>query len=150
MLGRLARWLWALIVGGDDRAIFRFHDGRRWRAVDPLVVYRALDAHPTFNWSSDPLLIERDDDEALQRCVTAVRDAFGLPLFDGKHGLTESECYALLQDFTGYVGYVKKKRDTLPTSPEPTASEPLAASTTSPDLDCGCGSGESTDATPPP
>lgn len=162
MLGRLALFLrraWLLIVGGDDRCIFRFYDGQRMRAVDPLVTYRLLDGHAEFNWLSDPKLIERPSDgdplldrakdEAMQKCVAAVREAFGLPVFDGRRGLTETECYALLLEFTMYVGAVKKKHDTLPISPEPTGSESSEPSTTLPDSDCGCGSAASTAVEPP-
>lgn len=129
------------IYANRQRAIFRFWDGTRKRGVDPILVVRALESHPEFNWEVDPQLIEMEDadreaaDGAFARIADATRMAFGIPLFDGKHGLTEGELLNLLGFFVGYLNALKKNTSTPLTSPEPTASASLGESdTTSPSV----------------
>lgn len=132
MLGRLLGRLFA-----TPREIYEFWDGRRWRRVDPLVVCRALQSHERFNPERHPDLVDEGDEEATVITVGAVRDVFGLPVYDGKRGLTESECLSLLADFWHWCGDLKKKRNRPQTSPEPMEPEHSDESIMRRELDSG-------------
>lgn len=133
------------------RAIFRFWDGTRWRAIDPMVAYRGLDAHAEFSWEEHPLLIEAALDgqlatdpgvtrvawEALGITAAAVRDVFAIPVFDGRRGLTEEELLNLLCDFSEYVRGVKKNISPPPISRQPTGPGPSSESIKSADSESG-------------
>ena len=112
-LGTLAAWLlgWLAYRFSDDRerSIFGFWDGQKWRRVDPLPVFRALDSDPEFNSSRDAQAADEGDPAACARAVAATRRAFNLPEFDGTRGLTETECLLLLADFWQFCGDIKKK-----------------------------------------
>lgn len=152
-LGTLARWVGRLLSrwGDDgDRCIFGFWDGTRWRRVDPLPVFRAIESDPEFNVSRDPGLYDRGDPDATARAVAAVKRAFGVETFDGERGLTETECLLLLNEFWAYCGDVKKKASQQPTLPPPTAPEPSDVSITNSDSDCGCASTENRTVTASP
>ena len=101
----------------DRRRIYRYHDGQRIRAVDPLATYRALDRHPAFlldrhvatllKASSGELSFadareRRDFHEATEACVAAARDIFGVPSFE-KGGLPEADCVALVLLFLACI-----------------------------------------------
>lgn len=105
-------WLWVQRqLGADPRTIFRFWDGRRWRAVDPIPVYRALCETPGFH-PEESLEALRGPDESLVLDATktvseAVRSAFDIKPLDAG-GLTETECLSLYADFREYLGPLKK------------------------------------------
>ncbi|HEY4262903.1 MAG TPA: hypothetical protein VGM98_22275 [Schlesneria sp.] len=119
---------WALtILGRDPRGLFCFHDGRRWRHVDPLVVARGFWTHPSFDWDETPKLLQSGNSsiqlQAFQSIAVAVRDVFSVrELSEG--GLSEQECLDLLSSFRQYLGDVKKNGSLFPISVEPTASPP--------------------------
>ena len=122
------------------RAIFRFWDGTRERVADPLVIHRALMAHPEFNWETTPALIDVDDQRVASDalCVTAagVRDAFGIPSLESG-GLTEAECVQVLIRFNLFLDGVKKNIGSPPTSQPATGSASSETSTTKPASGCG-------------
>ena len=103
-----------------SRAIFKFWDGTRTRAVDPMVAYRSLACHPTFIWTQHPKHVERDHD-ALTTTLTAIRDAFGVtPLLpDGNAGLSEGETLELLVSFSDYLARAKKNINSFLILPPP-------------------------------
>ena len=140
-LARLFGWL-SHVLDDRERLIFGFWDGRRWRRVDPLPVLRALDADPEFNTSRDPGLIDRGDEEARGRALSAVKRAFGVEAFDGQKGLTETELLLLLVEFWDFCADLKKKASHLPTSQPSTEPAPSVESTTVCEWDCGCASTE--------
>jgi hypothetical protein len=111
------------------RAIFRFWDGSRMRAIDPMLPFRTLAQHEKFDWDTTPALIDMGNFEAMGLTADAVRAAFGVEALNetGTRGLTESECSRLLVDFMDYMAVIKKKGDTLLSSAAPTDS-PAAAS----------------------
>lgn len=115
--------LMAIWLGRRTREIFRFWDGRRWRYADPLAVARALENNERFDWTTHPALTATGDLDALKVTADAVREAFALPLFDGRHGLTEGECLSLLADFTDYLDSLKKNTSPSPMWPVSTASD---------------------------
>lgn len=119
---------WVLtMLGHDPRGLFQFHDGRRWRQVDPLVVARGFWTHPSFDWDETPRLLQSGNSsiqlQAFQSIAGAVRDVFCVrELSEG--GLCEQECLDLLSSFRQYLGDVKKNGSLFPISAEPTASPP--------------------------
>lgn len=130
------------------RAVFRFWDGTRTRAIDPMVAYRALRSHPKFDWAVTPKEIDIPNEkislEALALTAEAVRIAFQLPECSAG-GLTEWECVRLLIAFTRWNDAVKKKaagsriRPPLTDSP---ASPATSSETTSTSTDSGSTSDE--------
>lgn len=93
-----------------SRAVFRFFDGRRTRAVDPYAVWRHLDQHKTFKWEH---LEDTDagDYDAANTTIDATREAFGIPEFDGGSGtLTSEEVMAIFLEFLEWSRAAKKKR----------------------------------------
>jgi hypothetical protein len=121
ILNLLRRWYFA-----RGREIFRFWDGRRQRRIDPVMVWRALLAHPRFDLERDTTLLEVGLDSAWQNTLDATREALGvLPHAEG--GLTERETIQLCQSFCVYALELKKNSSPLPTSSGPMAGGPPAA-----------------------
>ena len=119
-----------------DRAIFRYWDGTRTRAVDPMVVYRVLACHPRFIWRDHPRQVERDHD-ALRITLEAIREAFDVrPLTaDGSKGISEGETIGLLVKFSEFLESAKKNTSSYLILPPPmvraslmTNSEPVTKS----------------------
>lgn len=128
----LHRWWISFLIwrGVDTRGLFRFHDGARWRCVDPFPVLRALLSAEKFDWDETLKLMETHNLtiqlESFQMIGEAVRSAFKAP------ELTETECLSLLTQFRGYLGNVKKNGSLFPTLPDSTESKPLAGSAEKP------------------
>ena len=142
MLNIVRGWLSSKSDPSQNRDIFRFWDGEEDRGIAPLRAYRALLAHPDFDWEVHPGLIDQMDSEdahlrdmaiqASELTVQAVRDVFGVrPWTDQTPGLTESEMISLLIGFVDYLVGVKKNTSPSPTSPPP--MEPTPSGTSSED-----------------
>lgn len=119
-------WIWFFqCLGFDPRGIFSFHDGRRNRHVDPIVIARRLwtakiEQAVRPGMVAPPLPF--DSDTARKLIATGLADemqhgyshmsqaakfVFGVkPLEEG--GLTELECAELVDRFEAYLGDVKK------------------------------------------
>ena len=123
------------------RRIFKYWDGSRQRACDPMVAARLLDAHEKFDWETTPKFIDVEDaklsDESMGITADAVRMAFGIPIYDGSRGLTEAELVNLLIDFVTYLNELKKNIREPLTSPPNTESESSDESTTKSESPCG-------------
>jgi hypothetical protein len=146
-------WIWFLqCLGFDPRGIFSFHDGRRWRHVDPMVIARNLAAisikekpmpgmanlpgfvmvvkEKAFDAAEFRAMIGSGEESQIQEAyfqiTKAVRQAFNVRELE-QGGLTELECDALLERFDDYLGYVKKNGSGLPTT-FPYANPPLTQS----------------------
>lgn len=114
------------------RAIFRFYDGSRDRAIDPLVAWRTMWEHPTCNPNTDfePAVgIAPDgsstkyDPAAQDRVLDMARQMFGVKAYsEDNPGLTIEETFALLWRFMNYMNTLKKKPAVLPTPSEPSES----------------------------
>lgn len=103
--------------------LFRYFDGERMRAIDPLQAHYALNSHPKWNWDNAPL-IDEGDPEQQKIAVEAVCDVFGVSCYDdstGK-GLVSVEILGILYAFDAYCQAVKKKFSPGQTSPRPTES----------------------------
>ena len=131
MLNLLRAWLI-----NRRRAIFRFWDGRRVRAVDPIEVSRLLRRDPFFDAETHLKLIDAGDDEAIRVTANAVRQAFGIPDLQGG-GLAELECLAVLMDFYEFLHALKKNTSPTPSEQPPTESLSSDASTMPPRSDSG-------------
>ena len=117
------------------RDVYEYWDGETVRAIDPLSAYRALLAHPVFDWDVHPALIDNMDAEedsmrkeaiaASEVTTSAVRDVFGLkPWTDIRPGLTEAETITVLIQFVDWLVGQKKNINPSLTSQEPTEQTP--------------------------
>jgi hypothetical protein len=123
--------------------IFRFHDGIRNRAIDPLVAWRAMWEHPTCNPNSDfePAVgIAPDgspskyDPAAQDRVLDMAREMFALRAYsEDSPGLTIEETFNLLWSFMNYMNALKKKPAVSPTPSAASASGSSQPSTTPPE-----------------
>lgn len=121
------------------RLLFRFHDGKRIRRVDPLAAAIALHAHPTYLPRHLGEAVDGDKD-ALQIVAQAASDVLGIaPLvIGGNGGLTLQERLEIMLAFDAYLGALKKNiarpltsphstAQTSPESPAPTTSSTSAS-----------------------
>lgn len=117
------------------RLIFRYHDGTRVTAADPVEVAIALHSHPIFLWRHIGEAVEGNAES--QRIVSdAACDVFGVsPLTTGgKGGLTIGERIELVMAFDLYLTALKKNTRvsviSLPSTESipPTSSDPITKS----------------------
>ena len=131
-------WLKRLFTGRMERKIFRFHDGRQWRYVDPLVVQRDLDSNGGEGWPS--LLGQLDQSfmadlpvsetltkiaqdasfAAAKQLIDLTRKTFDVePLSDnGTKGLTDTECLELLGSYMLWMQQAEADARPLQSSPQ--------------------------------
>lgn len=104
-------WNWFKGLFGfarPKRIFYRFYDGQSWRRIDPLDAYVFLANHREFKIDSDPMLADKGHVGATNRLIMAFREAFQVkPLENG--GLSNSEVFALANDFGNYLTALKKK-----------------------------------------
>jgi hypothetical protein len=121
-----------------ERQIFRFWNGEKETAVDPLAVFRKLSSWPGLNLTSDVQAIEMlqgyfaklekdpkvaDSEvqkqvlkaglEAWERVLGATRHALGVEAFrlddEGvERGMTDEETMSTFHELLGYLGTLKK------------------------------------------
>lgn len=109
-----------------ERAIYRYFNGVREVAVDPLRVQRELAAVPDLDLETDAKLAglatpNPESAKSFDRLVEAVRKVFQVqPLSEDGIGLTDAECVELLASFALYIADVKKKAQACLTSAPPT------------------------------
>lgn len=103
------------------RAFFRFHDGRRWRYVDPFKAWRELNNHPDFDFASQLKFVDVGESDSTEACVKALCGVFAVERWNEQtgDGLTDWELLNVLDAFYQYCAAVKKN-----ISPGPTESEP--------------------------
>jgi hypothetical protein len=113
----------------DDTLIYRFHDGERWKAVDPFWVDRelavALEGEPL------PAVVEaarRDDAPglgALRKLAAAVCKAFGLEaLKEDGSGQTARTAFRVFREYVAWRDQLKKNAAATPSTSPPTAPPP--------------------------
>lgn len=116
------------------RFIFEFWDGRRRRAVDPVVVWRTIHDDEELVIPADLEAADAGDIEAQAKAVRAARRAFDVTGWtEDQPGLTEGECLQLLVDFNDFCESLKKNTNAMPTSQQHSELEDLEKSTTLPD-----------------
>lgn len=113
----------------SERLIYRYWNGSRQVAVDPVAVSRKLARIDDFNIDRDIQIAASGIPDAvvsLGRLVSAARDVFDLEPFaeDDRGrpvGLTETQTVELLANFLTWLGEAQSDADPLPASPVPTA-----------------------------
>lgn len=113
----------------DERGLFRYYNGVRWRVVCPITAWNCLFRSQTFSFEKHiPMLqIAEERLEAAQATAEAVREAFDIPdLNDG--GLSTLQCVTLLNDFLAWMEVQKKNSNPTPISPTPTIAPSLEPS----------------------
>lgn len=140
-------WLRSLVsrFRSDDRCLFRYFDGVKQRAIDPVAAYRLLwitegcDLLADSTTARNPLLPDgkpfypiTEVYAAEDRLRAMTRKIFGVQAWsEGTPGLTVDETDFLLNSFMAFCADLKKKRNPLPTSSPPTVStEPPPCSDT--------------------
>lgn len=117
----------------EERAIFRYFDGGKTVAVDPLVVIKKFGKVDGLAFDADLQIaiadneaMAKESDEAFERLVAASREVFGLKPFaevDGvQSGLTDAESFRVLVEFAKMVGGLQRAAGPFLNSPEPTDS----------------------------
>ena len=135
MFGWLINW-WKNRAREKSRAIFRYWDGKKERAIDPIIVFNRLDDDPVFVLERHPRLIESKDEklsrEAIDITAAAVCRFFQVADYSEKfrEGLTITERIDLLTDFLLYADSLKKNSASPPILSPPTESASSDPSTT--------------------
>jgi len=126
-------------IDESHRAIFRYWDGLRERAADPLEIWMAIDNDPEFIGDKHPQAVDDGESEASRIMGEMICRAFKVKAFDGSAGLTLQERLALWSVFCGYADDLKKSTSPWPTPPPATAATPPGSSngTTAPSLVSG-------------
>jgi len=136
-----------------EREIFRFWDGVSERGVDPIRTLRGMMSHPTFDAGTHIDLALAGDEQATAICVNAVRDIFGVDVWNEQNGvqtgLTDKESLTLLFAFGDYMEGLKKNTNGQATLPELTEREQLDRLATKYASDCGSTSPEPKHGEPP-
>ena len=134
--GWLINW-WKNRAREKSRAIFRYWDGKKERAIDPMLAWQGLISDVEFNLDTHPAQIDRGEIEAIQVGSRTVQRVFAVkPVDEG--GLTQLESLDLLVDYFDYLDTLKKNINPMPTLPQPTALPSSVTSTTN----AGSASGE--------
>ena len=99
-----------------ERDIFRFHDGTKDRAADPMKIWFAMWADETIDLGTAIKRFESNELEAVQELISRARIWIGIPEFneaDGS-GLTDLEFCRVWWQWLNFVVELKKKRGQLP------------------------------------
>jgi hypothetical protein len=97
-----------------EREIFKYHDGERERAADPVAIMRAMANHPTLDLQQNVQEMQAEDlkvqTSATVVAVNATREIFGVKPWSEENpdGLTEMETLDLLAEFVNYSAELKK------------------------------------------
>lgn len=110
------------------RGLFRFNDGKKIRAIDPIEVILSLDGHKEFRLDLHPGQAESGNQQAMSICRDAIQTAFRVVPFTSPEqpGLSTVEMLRLLDAFQSYCMRQKKNIDPCPiyaASMEPTSNE---------------------------
>ena len=99
-----------------ERDIFRFHDGTKDRAADPMKIWFAMWADETIDLEKTIQRFEANELEAVQELISRARVWIGIPEFneDDGTGLTDLEFCRVWWQWLNFVVELKKKRGQLP------------------------------------
>lgn len=131
------------------RNLFRYWDGKTWRADDPLAIQVSLESHPVCRWDVHPQLAEQGDLDAYEICLKAICDVFHVKRFtyETAEGLTQKELMDLLTSFADFMERLKKNTassQTLPATMGATQRKSKSATTS----DSSASTSTQTDAEP--
>jgi hypothetical protein len=156
------------LLGREERGLFRYWDGVKQRAIDPVMGWRNLMNDPDCQLRSDsavainptlhdgkPMYPITEVLAAEDRMRELTRKVFGVKEWrEDQPGLTADETDGVLNGFLDYCHNLKKKRNPLPTASAPTASKAPASSLDGAGFPAGsgraysCSPSESNDAAP--
>lgn len=112
MFGRIKSKISRLFRVKSSRRIFAYHDGSRWRSIDPIEVLHGIASHPTYLAGKHLDLVRAGDQESMEITAQAVCDIFDVKPYAGSgrrtSGLTIGERIALMDAFNDYCYWVKK------------------------------------------
>lgn len=105
-----------------QRNLFRFWDGRKWRAVDPWSTWRAIVNCKTFDFSNRLFLVEAGEDDEVRACVSALCQIFGVERYNDetKVGMTDWEILSIYLALRNDCDALKKNTSAGPTTSPPT------------------------------
>lgn len=126
MLGWILRW-WDARRRRQERLLYEYFDGRKFRRVDPWATYRCLYGHPEFDMSEQLTAAVAGEEPEISKARKAICDAFGCEPFDSKteRGLTDEELFSLLNHFIEWCCELQKKTNGSPIS-SPNAARKLS------------------------
>jgi hypothetical protein len=122
---------WVVVVlitkqsrGSIRSGMFRFNDGLKVRAVDPIEVLSSLNAHPEFRLDTHPRQAKNGNPYGIRVCLDAIQSAFGVQKYSSpkQPGLTTVEMLALLDAFQVYCLRQKKSTEASQTWEQSTES----------------------------
>lgn len=134
MFSCIRRWVW-----NRRRLIFRFYNGSKVVAVDPITIATELHEHKEYL----PKYLEdaaKGDVEAQRIVANTACEVFGVTRFDGyKSGMTVAERIDLMFKFDTYLLALKKNINPLliPQTSTASTSQGFKQPTTSDMSDCG-------------
>jgi hypothetical protein len=101
---------------GRKRQIFRYFDGSKMRAKDPIAVMEDIASDQTFRPGIHTMLLEKGDPEAIEVTIQMTVRVFGIQLWDEETeaGLTRVEVLNLMFRFGVFVDDLKKKYECFP------------------------------------
>lgn len=130
-----------------ERNIFKFHDGQKDRAADPIAVYRAIHSHPSVNvvraveviHEANQLIAKEGEEAAAKKIdqaeywnaygqiVRATASALEVSLWSESNpdGMTEEMVFELYNQFSAFSDAQKKTAAPSPISPPVTEPELL-------------------------
>jgi len=124
-------WRPKFLTRRPQREIFRYWDGEKMRAVDPMQVARIMDEHPQYNAGRHPGLVDEGDADATAVMLSAIRAAFDVTEWrEDRPGLTQLETIKLYADFTQYTEGLKK--NTVPSPTQPLSMGPTSTGSSGP------------------
>jgi len=119
-----------------ERQIFRYFDGTKFRAVDPIATFYKILEHDKYVPKIHGPLVDEGDVNATRIVCDAIRKAFDVTEWsEANGGLTVSETLTLYADFCDYLEGLKKNIEETLTLPSPTEStltesvEPITSDT---------------------
>ena len=131
-----------------DRLIFHFHDGRRVRKIDPLVIQRSLQEIGGEGWQDlilqvDPRLLRMAGGgslakqawemrtAAIGKLAGIVREVFAIADVPSG-GLTDAECLELFGAYLRFMNAIGERAFPLPLPPSVTGPQSSAGESTMP------------------
>lgn len=98
-----------------ERRIFRYYDGVRWVAADPLEINERLETDQAVeDYRQTFKAVVRGEMEATTEFDGLLRRVFGIPPYSNGRGLTKLEAFELFGQWLQFVDGLKKTLGDLP------------------------------------
>ncbi len=160
---KIWKWLKGLFSNGSgesdlyspkERLIYTYFNGKELVQADPIRLFRRMaDRGVELKINMElAMSLSKDAAKGYQKLVDGVRDVFQVKGLE-EGGLTEAECFDLLNHFTEYCDEIKKNSSPTPTlrvaTSSSTSSPPVVLPTSPTSASGSTESGRSTDEPPP-